>query len=241
MQAVLLVGGQGTRLRSVVGDRPKALAPVAGRPFLEYPIARLRAFGIREIVLCVGYLAEQIEAHFGTGEGFGVQLTYQREETPLGTGGALKRAEALIRDTALVLNGDTYFDLDLPALIRSHEQHAQKSSPCLATLALLPAEAERRYGCVALDGEGRITRFSEKSSDDPAPWISAGVYVLEREKLLARIPPGQPVSLEREVFPGVLEAGGGLWGFPAEGFFIDIGTPEGYQLLERHVRNSMRA
>jgi NDP-sugar pyrophosphorylase family protein len=239
MQAVILAGGLGTRLRSVVSDRPKPMAQVGGRPFLEYLIERVRDAGCEEVILSVGYRHEQIVAHFGDGAGFGVPVRYAVEETPLGTGGALKNAEPWLRGRFFGLNGDTFCDFDPRSLLDAHEAYLESEPACLGTLALLKDADSSAYGQVMLDERGRIVAFREKTecvraprAGDRVPLVSAGVYVLERA-ILERIPAGRAVSLEREVFPGVTGDTGALFGFVAEGSFIDIGTPEGYRRFER--------
>jgi NDP-sugar pyrophosphorylase family protein len=237
MQAVILAGGLGTRLRPLVNDRPKPMAEVCGRPFLEYLLEWVHQAGCGEVILSVGYRHEQIAAHFGDGASFGVSVRYAVEETPLGTGGALKNAEPWIRGRFFCLNGDTFCDFDPSSLLDAHRAYREKMrtgsgpSACLGTLALLKAEDASACGQVTLDERGRITAFREKTgAGEPVPLVSAGVYVLEPE-ILERIPKGKAVSLERETFPGV--AGHALFGFAAEGSFIDIGTPEGYRRFER--------
>jgi NDP-sugar pyrophosphorylase family protein len=243
MKAVILAGGLGTRLRSVVNDRPKPMAPVAGRPFLEYLVERARLSGCEEVILAVGYRHDQIEAHFGDGTKFGVAIRYAVEETPLGTGGALKNAAARAKATFLVMNGDTFCDVDLRALLTAHAANRAAAPDCLGTLALVPAAETRAFGQVALDTQGRIVAFHEKTGSfalSSAPLVSAGVYAMEPE-ILARIPDRRvPVSLEAEVFPAIAEETGALFGEAFAGFFIDIGTPEGYQSFERFVTESLK-
>lgn len=234
MQAVILAGGLGTRLRSVVSDRPKPMAPIAGRPFLEYLVERLRRAGCEEVILAVGYGQGQIEAHFGDGGRFGVPIRYAREETPLGTGGALKNATAWLRAPFLAMNGDTFSAVDPDALHRAHAARKAVDPACLGTLALLPCSDASACGWVEQDDAGRIVAFREKTgAEGRARRVSAGLYLLEPE-ILARIPAGR-VSLETEVFPRLTKGSGALFGWMAEGSFIDIGTPEGYRSFERFV------
>lgn len=228
MQALILAGGAGTRLRSVLGDNlNKPMAPIAGKPFLDYLIVRLQRQGIEDIILCVGYKADLIQSYFGDGARWGVHLSYSREADFLGTGGALKLAESLIHDdTFFVLNGDSFFDVDLAALARFH-----RGAGAQTTLALARVENAARYGAVRLDeATGRIVEFAEKDQTPRAGLINGGVYLLTRAAL-DQTPAGQACSLEREVFPTLLAAGA-LYGQPFPGFFIDIGVPADYARLQ---------
>ncbi len=220
-QALILAGGAGTRLQPLVSDVPKPMAPIAGRPFLEYLVAQAARAGIAEIVMCVGYKAEAIEGHFGGGGAFGVRIRYSREHEALGTAGALKLAEALlVGDRWLVLNGDLLFDIPIVELIARHvESEAQ------ATLALARASGLGRYGAVALAAGGSVTSFVEKPDISAPHFINGGLYMIERSTL-HRIPADRPVSLEREVLPALV--GGGLRGEPFDGYFVDIGVPADY-------------
>jgi D-glycero-alpha-D-manno-heptose 1-phosphate guanylyltransferase len=216
VDALLLAGGLGTRLRSVVTDRPKVLVDVDGRPFLAHLLDRLAAQGIERAVLCTGYMADQVQAAFGDEYG-GVRLAYSKEERPLGTGGALRHALSVVEsEDALVLNGDTLIDVDVADLLAAHRRH-----DATATLVLSPVEDAIRYGSVAVDPSGRITSFAEKTSG--SGWVSAGVYVLRRE-LIASIPAGGPVSLERDMFPRWI--GPTMYAYACDRPFIDIGLPE---------------
>ncbi|MCI0455432.1 MAG: nucleotidyltransferase family protein [Gemmataceae bacterium] len=216
--ALILVGGLGTRLRSVLPDRPKALAPVAGRPFLSYLFDQLQAAGLRRAVLCTGYQAHQVEATFGPRYG-ALVLTYSREEAPLGTGGALRLAlPKLDAEEALVLNGDSYVDYPLAEFHAWHREHGFAGS-----LLLTWTEDTARFGTVEVDAAGRIRAFREKQGLARPGWINAGIYLLAR-RLLEALPAGRPVSLEREAFPAWLA--GGLGGPVRRAAFLDVGTPE---------------
>lgn len=220
----VLAGGLGTRLRSVVADRPKVLAPVGGRPFLAYLFDRLSSAGIREATLLTGFAADQVHASFGSNFG-GLRLAYSRELEPLGTAGALRRAlPQLPGKSILLFNGDSYCEVDLTALLAFHERTGAS-----ATLTLTQVADSSRYGRVHFDGDRRIERFEEKNGTRESGWINAGVYLLGRE-LVERIPPDRAVSLEREVLPACVAAGS-AFGFPG-GRFIDIGTPESYAEAE---------
>ncbi len=221
MQAIILCGGLGTRLRPIVSDVPKTMADIRGRPFLEYLLAQLRSSGIGQAVLCAGFRAEQIRAHCGAGSRFGLQLEYSIESEPLGTAGALKLAEPLLDgDSWLLMNGDSFFDIPIPDLIQAHAR-----DPAVVTLALARVEDASRYGAVELAADGVVTHFSQ-NFDSPQPGlINGGIYMLERSAL-QRIPANRTVSLERDVLPGLV--GRGLRGLPFGGFFVDIGVPAGY-------------
>jgi NDP-sugar pyrophosphorylase family protein len=223
--AAVLIGGLGTRLRDVVADRPKALAPIRGRPFLAYLLDWLSAGGVREAVLCTGFLAEQVRAELGDQYG-GLRLRYSQETAPLGTGGALRLAlPQLNTPTILALNGDSYCEADLAHLLAFHED-----CRAAATLLLSRQPDCARFGRVEVGPTGAVERFEEKRADAGPGWINAGVYCFTRE-FLASIPAGKPVSLEREVLPGWI--GHGLFGYCAAGSrFIDIGTPESYRDAE---------
>ncbi|MBI5031571.1 MAG: nucleotidyltransferase family protein [Chloroflexi bacterium] len=237
MQALILAGGLGTRLRSIVSDKPKPLANIGGKPFLEYQIEFLKKHQIDHLVLCVGYLCEQVVEYFGDGSRWDVQIDYSIEEELLGTGGAVKHAEKYLQGTFLTLNGDSFFDLDLAAFIQFHaRQKSEAKQEChLGTLALTQVQDARGYGSVRLGQANRIVDFSAKSTaSNGSHLINAGIYVLE-PAFLDFIPSSKRVSLEQETFPLVLEKGFHLLGYPANGFFVDIGTPTGYSVFRNHV------
>lgn len=215
--AVVLVGGLGTRLRASVPDRPKFLAPIAGRPFASYLLAHLAAQGVRDVVLCIGHLADQVEDHCGDGSTWGLEIRYSREPEPLGTGGALRHARDAIRsDPFLVLNGDSFVQADLAVLLR---EHAARGG--LATLVVAPCADTSRFGRIELGEQGVVLRFVEKGVDGEG-WINAGIYALSRA-LLDRIPAGA-ASVERDVFARLPV--GSLFVTRTAGPLIDIGTPE---------------
>jgi D-glycero-alpha-D-manno-heptose 1-phosphate guanylyltransferase len=220
----VLAGGFGTRLRSVIADRPKVMAPVLGRPFLAYLLTQLTRAGVREAVLLTGYMAERVEAEFGRSFN-GMRLAYSVETSPLGTAGALRHALPLLtRSTVLVLNGDSYCDLDVAAFF---EQHVRNRAEFSMALAEVPDVA--RFGKITLDDGQRVARYEEKSAAGGRGWINAGSYLLARG-LLDEIPPGM-VSLERDLFPH-WAAAGRCHGFRVAGRFLDIGTPESYASAE---------
>ena len=233
LHAIILAGGLGTRLASVVDDRPKAMAPIGGRPFLHYLLLALSAQGFDDVVLCVGHRAEQIESHFGSGGQLGVRLRYSVETEPLGTAGALKLAEPLLdADQYLVTNGDSYLRAGYAPLFEAlHDTRAQ------AVLALHRAIDAGRYGTVERAVGGRITSFVEKNvgHDGGRALINAGLYAIRRS-VIEEIAAGPPASLERDVLP-VLAASGQLYGVELAGPFIDIGVPDDYRRLERDWRS----
>lgn len=228
MQAVILVGGQGTRLRPLTDTRPKPMMAVADRPFVAYQLDLLRRHGVRDVVFSCGYRVEALEGHFGDGSAYGLNLRYVVDPEPLGTAGAIKNAESALspRRRILVLNGDILTDLDLSALAAAHER-----SGALGTLTLTDVDDPSRYGLVRLYDNGRVEAFVEKPSEDQLrpgePFrINAGTYLFEPE-ILAEIPAGINCSIERDVFPRLAEADK-LAGFPATAYWLDIGTPESY-------------
>ena len=216
----ILAGGLGTRLRPVVADRPKVLAPVRGRPYVTYLLDRLAGAGAREVVLLTGYLADAVRATLGAAYA-GMRLVYSPEPSPLGTGGALRLALPLLSGPAvLLLNGDSYCDVDLPRFWDFHKGRAAAASLVVSRVA-----ETARFGKVVL-AQDRVVRFEEKQSAGGAGWINGGVYLINRP-LVEEIRAGGPVSLERDVFPAWASRGC-LYGFPCEGRFLDIGTPESY-------------
>ena len=205
MQALILAGGAGTRLRSILTELNKPMAPIAGKPFLEYLLLQLKKHGIDEVTLCVGYQAELIQSYFGMGNHWGLQISYSYEPDFRGTAGALKLAEALIHEQDFfVLNGDSLFDIELRALMHYH-----RSRKATATLALAHVEDTERYGVVGLNESGHIVSFIEKREGNSAGLINGGVYLFARE-VLDLIPEGQMVSLEQHILPKLV--GRGIYG-----------------------------
>ena len=225
MRALILAGGFGTRLSAVVKDVPKPMAPVAGRPFLEFVIGRLKTQGIKDIVLLTGHKSDAIEEHFGDGRNFGVSISYSVEREPLGTGGAIKLAAGAFPGDQdfIVLNGDTYFNADCRALMDFHR--ANKS---LLTLSLKYMEDLSRYGSVSVTKDYRVEGFREKINA-PSPsggYINGGVMAMSGSAL-SHFRGSGILSIEKEVMPGLLETGR-IFGLPFGGKFIDIGIPEDY-------------
>jgi mannose-1-phosphate guanylyltransferase len=229
MQALILAGGEGTRLRPLTSTLPKPVLPLANRPFISYMIDWLVEHGVSEIVMSCGFLASEVRSVLGDGAGTGVRLSYVEEPRPLGTAGAVKHAEDLLGDRFFVLNGDILADFDLSALVRFHADHG-----AAATIALIPVEDPSAYGLVRTDDSGAIGQFLEKPSPEEIDTnlINAGAYVLEH-RVLDAIPAEEAVSFEREVFPSLI--GDGLFGRSVSGYWLDIGTPERYLEATRDI------
>ncbi|HWX44081.1 MAG TPA: NDP-sugar synthase [Solirubrobacteraceae bacterium] len=222
MQAVILVGGEGTRLRPLTSTIPKPVVPLVDRPFIAFMIEWLRRHGIEDVIMSCGFLATSVRNVLGDGSALGIRLRYVEEPDPRGTAGALKFAESMLDERFLLLNGDVLTDIDLTAQIEQHERTGAR-----ATLALVPVEDPTAYGLVHLAEDRSVSDFVEKPSSDSIDTnlISAGAYVLERE-VLELVPAGRNVSIEREVWP--LLIGDGLYGYSSESYWLDIGTPERY-------------
>ena len=233
LTAVVLAGGLGMRLRSVMADRPKVLAQVRGRPFLAYLLDQLVAAGIRYAVLCTGHLSGQISAEFGDAYG-SLELAYSPEQFPRGTAGALRLALPLFAsEPVLVMNGDSFCGVDLKAFWASHQSRGANAS-----LLLTEVPGVAMYGRVRVDNDGSVLRFDEKGGEEGPGWVNAGIYLLNR-RLLSTIPTGEVVSLEREMFPSWI--GRKMYGFQSAGPFIDIGTPERYEAAARFFAIEPRA
>ncbi|MCX7708730.1 MAG: nucleotidyltransferase family protein [Clostridia bacterium] len=230
MQALILAGGLGTRLRPEVNDRPKPMALAHGKPFLEYQINHLRKYGLVDIVLAVGFMHEKIEEYFKDGEEFGVSIKYSIESEPMGTGGALKKAEKLLtEDKILILNGDTLFDVDYKELICFDQLKKSR-----LTMALRQTYGSGRYGHVEVEDTGKIIQFVEKGIVNESGYINAGIYLVDRN-LLNSIDYGKAISFEKEVIPRWLHENQ-IYGFIGTGYFIDIGIPEDYKQFCRDVK-----
>jgi len=225
-KALLLVGGLGTRLRSVVPSAPKPLAPVGDRPFLELLVRQLAFQGIRRLVMCTGYLGNEIENQFGDGRSLDVSIEYSLEPKPMGTAGAVRLAEPLLRGESefLVMNGDSFMEIDLGQLIAYHLRAGG-----VATMAVLQKSDKSRYGTVQVAPGGRVTGFIEKSDRGSSGFVNAGVYVFDTA-ILQSIPAG-PASFEKDVFPKILDQG--VYALEQHGVFIDIGTPQDYKRAQK--------
>jgi mannose-1-phosphate guanylyltransferase len=223
VDAVILVGGMGTRLRPLTLSAPKPMLPTAGVPFLTHLVARIREAGVTHIVLGTSYRADVFESYFGDGSAFGVDIEYVVETEPLGTAGGIRNVAGRLRgETALVFNGDVLSGADLTALLAT-----QRRTGADATLYLTKVDDPRAFGCVPTDADGRVTAFLEKTPDPVTNRINAGCYVFRRSVIDA-IPTGRPVSVERETFPALLAAGEMVVGFVDTSYWLDLGTPEAY-------------
>ena len=223
VDAVVLVGGRGTRLRPLTLSTPKPMLPMAGVPFLSHLLSRLKSAGIQHVVLGTSYRAEVFEAYFGDGSEFGMELEYVFEQQPLDTAGAIRNvADRLRADNVVVCNGDILSGTDIGALVDSH-----RNSRAEVTLQLQRVAEPGRFGCVPTDADGRVLQFLEKTPDPPTDQVNAGCYVFTRERV-AEIPADRPVSVERETFPELLAAGAHLHGFVDGSYWLDVGTPESY-------------
>jgi len=238
MQAVILVGGEGKRLRPLTSTVPKPVVPLVDRPFISFMLEWLGSHGIEDVVMSCGFLATSVRNVLGDGSGAGVRLRFVEEPEPLGTAGALKFAESMLEERFVMLNGDVLTDLDLSAQIAQHAQTVAK-----ATLALVPVADPSAYGLVHLHEDRSVRDFVEKPSPDAIDTnlISAGAYVLERE-VLELVPADRNVSIEREVWP--LLVGNGLYGYPSKSYWMDIGSPERYlqgtfDIIEGNVHTSV--
>lgn len=217
LDVLILTGGQGSRLRSVVSDRPKTMAPLNGRPFLDLLIEYVSGFGFRRFILCVGYMAEYIIEYYSAGTANSNEIMFSTETIPLGTGGAVKNAERLIAgDSFLVLNGDSFCPVDFPAFVAFHTRNRS-----LVSIVLASAEKAEDYGSVVMDSSNRIVQFSEKMPGEIA-WTNAGVYIFNKS-VLSLITSDRVYSLEYDLFPQL--AGKDFFGFPTTGKVLDIGTP----------------
>ena len=222
MQALILAGGEGTRLRPLTATVPKPVVPLVDRPFIAFMLDWLRGHGVDDVVISCGFLASGVRNVLGDGSAWGVRLRYVEEPRPLGTGGAIKFAESLLDERVLVLNGDVLTDIDLTAQLAQHERTRAR-----LTLALVGVEDPSAYGLVRLNDDDSVCAFLEKPSPDQIDTnlVNAGAYVLERP-VLDIIAPSGPASLEREVWPRLV--GAGLHGYVASGYWLDIGTPDRY-------------
>ena len=226
LEAILLVGGQGTRLRPLTIGTPKPLLPTAGVPFLAHQFAKAAAAGVTHVVLATAYRAEMFAECFGDGAAFGLEISYLQEAEPLGTGGAIRNAAAGLRSgpdrPVVVLNGDVLSGHDIPAQIELH-----RKSDAAVTLHLVEVPDPSRFGCVPTDGTGRVTAFLEKTPEPVTNRINAGCYVFRRS-VIDEIPPGRVISVERETFPGLIDSGALVMGYLETAYWLDVGTPEAF-------------
>jgi NDP-sugar pyrophosphorylase family protein len=231
--SVILAGGLGTRLRAVVSDRPKILADVCNRPFLTFLLDQLIAARAREVILCTGFMADDVQKELGHNYK-SLNIVYSTEPEPLGTGGALRLAWPLIKsDPVLILNGDSFVNVDLTAYMEWFFQMDRQ-----AALLLIEVPETGRYGTVISDDDGRITAFEEKVIDSGPGWINGGIYIMKKS-LVGTIPRAMPYSLERQFFPGLTQKN--IYGFCTSGKFIDIGTPDSYHRAQEFFCNKNRS
>lgn len=237
---MILAGGEGTRLRPLTSRLPKPVVPLVDQPFISYMLDWLRGHGVDDVIMSCGFLADGVRAVLGDGGEYGVRLRYVEEPRPLGTGGALKFAEALLDERFFMLNGDVLTDIDLTAQMRQHEQTGAR-----CTLALIGVDDPSAYGLVRCRDGGGVTEFLEKPGADEAldtNLVNAGAYIIEREVLSEMAPAGTNISIERDVFPKLVDHG--LYGYEASGYWLDIGTPSRYlqatyDILEGKVRTAV--
>jgi mannose-1-phosphate guanylyltransferase len=221
--AVILVGGKGTRLRPLTNSIPKPMLPVAGYPFLQHLLGRIRDAGMTHVVLGTSFKAEVFEEHFGDGSELGLEIEYVVEDSPLGTGGGIRNVLPYLRhDRAMVFNGDILGGTDLGAVLRTHVDNDADVS-----LHLLRVADPRAFGCVPTAEDGRVQAFLEKAEDPPTDQINAGCYVFQRD-IIASIPENRVVSVERDVFPDLLEKERRLYGHVDQAYWRDLGTPDDF-------------
>ena len=233
--AILLVGGRGTRLAPLTNNTPKPMLQVAGVPFTEHQINKARSAGITEIVLATSFKAELFEPYFGDGKNFGISIKYAVEEVALGTGGAISNAAAMLEGSGpvAIFNGDVLSKHDLDGQFKSHESNGAD-----VTLYLTQVEDARAYGAVELDESGRVLAFNEKMENPPTNIINAGCYIFNRE-VIAAIPFGKVISVERETFPQLLSKGAKVFGFIDKSYWLDIGTPAALLKASRDLVSEM--
>ena len=231
MKAIILVGGEGTRLRPLTYSVVKPMVPVVNRPFIEHVMLKLAAHGINDIVLAMGYKPDSIFSYFKEGAGAGIKLTYSLEENPLGTAGAVKNAGGNVKDTFFVLNGDTFSDIDYTEMLALHRRNSAR-----ATIALSHVDDPTRFGVVVTGEDGRVKAFIEKPAWEnvTSHWINAGVYILE-PAVLDCIPGGQFFMFEKSVFPPMLERGEAVFACASKAYWIDVGRPSQYHQLNRDI------
>ena len=224
MQALILAGGKGTRLRPLTMHTPKPIVPIANRPFLLYQLELLKQADVRDVILSLSYQPQKIEDKLGDGTDHNVRLSYAVEASPLGTAGAYRNAESLIRETTVVFNGDVLTDIDLNDVLSFHRERE-----AAATIVLAPVSNPTAYGLVETSKEGRVERFLEKPKPEEVTCdtINAGIYILE-PRVLDYIPEGEPFMFEYGVFPQLLERGEPFYGYVWRGYWRDIGTPASY-------------
>jgi len=233
MQALILAGGEGARLRPLTIHTPKPIVPLANRPFLFYQIALLKRAEIRDITLSLSYQPNKIEGIFGDGEDLGLRLRYVVEATPMGTAGAYKHAQERLKETTIVFNGDILTDINISEIVAHHREKG-----AVATVALAPVENPSAYGLVETGPDGRVRRFVEKPKPEEITCntINAGIYVLEPQ-VLNYIPGGEKFSFEYQLFPALLAANEQFYAYTWPGYWIDIGAPQRYLQANQDLIN----
>jgi D-glycero-alpha-D-manno-heptose 1-phosphate guanylyltransferase len=227
IDVVILCGGLGTRLRGILNDRPKVMAEISGKPFLDILINYIKRFGFTRFILCVGYMGDVIKEYYRK-KSSDIAILFSEEREPLGTAGAIKNAEKLIHgEMFLVLNGDSICKIDLEDFLRFH-----KSKRALLSIVLTTIESPIDYGVIRLDKDQKIISFSEKTSVHGLSLINAGIYLMNRS-VLGDIPPCQRFSLEYDLFPKILDKG--IYGYVTDERLLDIGTPERLELTRQMI------
>jgi D-glycero-alpha-D-manno-heptose 1-phosphate guanylyltransferase len=229
-EAIILAGGFGTRLQEVIKDVPKPLAPVNDKPFLDYSLKHLAHYGIKRVVLSVGYLADKVTAHYGNNFQ-GMEIVYSVEQEPLGTGGGIRLAMRQCHDyNILVLNGDSFFDIDLVSFYNKHSEAVSDAS-----LALRKVDDASRYGTISLGEFDKISSFKEKSTQPKPGTINAGIYMLDSDSYMDETPVNKSFSIEKDFFEKKLNTLN-IYGFTYPGYFIDIGIPEDYKQAQHDFK-----
>src|SRR4051812_40644471 len=231
MKAVIMAGGEGTRLRPLTSNCPKPMLPLANRPMMEHIVGLCKRHGIDEIVVTVAFLANQIRTYFGDGSAFGVRMVYATEDQPLGTAGSVRNAMDELDERFLVISGDVLTDIDLGGILDFHDE-----KEALATIGLVKVENPLEFGIVITKEDGAIERFLEKPTWGQvfSDTINTGIFVLEPD-VFDFIPEGRPVDFSSEVFPALLEADKPLYGFTCEGYWEDVGTLDAYGKAHQDV------
>ncbi|MFC1993631.1 sugar phosphate nucleotidyltransferase [Chloroflexota bacterium] len=226
-KAVILSGGRGVRLQPLTHSLPKPMVPVLNQPFLAHTLAYLKTHDIDNITLTLSYLPKAVQSYFEDGSDYGVKITYAFEDSPLGTAGAVKNAEHYLNSTIVVLNGDIFSDLDISEMLAFHRSRKAK-----ATISLTWVDNPCAFGVVETDSEGRVKRFIEKPTPDKVTtnWINAGIYILEPE-ILKIVPAGEYYMFEKDLFPLLLALDEPIYGYPFNGYWLDVGNPEKYLQL----------
>src|SRR5688500_17395158 len=237
MKAVVMAGGEGTRLRPLTSNQPKPMVPIVGKPCMEHIVELLRQHGLEDVIVTLAFMPQSIRSYFGAGETYGVTIRYSVEESPAGTAGSVKLAEDALEETFLVISGDALCDIDLSSLISFH-----RAKEGLVTIALKSVENPLEFGIVVTDADGRIERFLEKPSWGQVftDTINTGIYVIEPE-VLRHVPTDRPYDFSKELFPLLLAMGRQLYGYVADGYWQDIGNLDqfrqaNFDALDERVR-----